>query len=259
MILTKSQCEQFRSNKTVNPLTGRTISKGKITYLKLTQACEDKKSPSPKIILDHKAPPMGPMIHWRLNAEVPTEERNNMLKFLKYIQATTKELEENNEQISKLFLEDMIDILKEGASLFADKGGYVKLINKLIEQLKTLKLSNRVYNDVPKATIVAYLEVKPSRKFIRGRVLRCYSLWKSIMNLIEGTLLTKKIQTHASRQQLDNVLEQKEYLDYVIKHKIFTYDDIWKNTFPNDKAYDTLKVKYEEYIKLYKEIKAKAV
>jgi enamine deaminase RidA (YjgF/YER057c/UK114 family) len=57
---------------------------------------------------------------------------------------------------------------------------------------------------------------------------------------------------------IKNIVSDKVYLDYVIKHRIFTYDDIYKNTFPSEKAFDELQDTYKEWVKLYKNIKGKS-
>ena len=67
-----------------------------------------------------------------------------------------------------------------------------------------------------------------------------------------------KILSHISIGKLKVWSEKKKYLDFVIKTKIFTYDDIYKRTFPNDKIFDELKELHKEYAKVYKKEKGKS-
>ena len=41
MNINKAQCEAFRKNPSINPLTGREIQVGKVTHQKLVKACEE--------------------------------------------------------------------------------------------------------------------------------------------------------------------------------------------------------------------------
>ena len=257
MNLTKSQCEEFRKNPSVNPLTGRTIQVGNVTHKKLAKACEGKgKSPN-TYIPDRPAPPMGPMIHWNYNIDVPGEGRNNLVKFGNYIKERVKELKDSTEPYSLLELTDFQRILEEAKDQFDGKTIYVEKFDKVLEKVKEL-LKGKIIDDKPKATIVAHLEIKPSRTFIRGRVLRCYRLWESSMDTMKSALESKSIYAHEPREHIANLVDQKAYLDYLVKHKIFSREDIYDRTFKTDKPYDELKETFAEYSKLYKQIKGKS-
>jgi hypothetical protein len=71
------------------------------------------------------------------------------------------------------------------------------------------------------------------------------------MSGFEESLGEKKIITHIGQMEMRNTLQKKVYLDYLIKHKIFTHDDIYKNTFKSDRVFDELKEKFAQYRKLY--------
>jgi hypothetical protein len=258
MILSKSQCDKFKSDPSINPLTGRTIHQGKITYIKLTKACntEDKIKTPIKSIKINRIPPMGPMIDWQFNTETPDDEENNLIEFHDFID----EIIENKHKykFTKMEIDDYIDIITIGKNYFKNEKDYFEAFSELLEKLNQIKRTSKLINDIPKPTTIAHMQIRPSKMYIRGRVLRCFQLWKSAYDSINGALLTQKISTHVSKLQMKNVLEQKKYLDYLIKHKIFSHDDIYKNTFPNDKVYNELKDKYEEYVVLYKKLKGKS-
>jgi len=50
------------------------------------------------------------------------------------------------------------------------------------------------------------------------------------------------------------ISKRKAFVDYLIKHKIFSKEDIYTKVFPSEKAFDNLKKKFADYKKLYKEV-----
>ena len=258
MNLTKSQCEEFRKNPSVNPLTGRTIQVGNVTHKKLAKACEGKgKSPNTPIP-DRPAPPMGPMIHWRYDVKGHDDEFNNMVDFGNFIKKRINTLGEENGQLSFMELEDLNNIIEHSKKHFDDEPKYIQRLDKMKSKVQELMKKPTVLHDQPNATIVAHLEIKPSRTFIRGNVLRCYQLWKLSISTMRGALKNKSIYAHEPKEHIANLVEQKAYLDYLIKHKIFSREDIYDRTFKTDKPYEELKETFAEYSKLYKQVKGKS-
>lgn len=237
MELTKEQCEEFFTKPDVNPLTGRKIEVGKPTYQKILKAC------------DLPIPPMGPFIHPFYNAKNPIDDQKNMLMFLKFIQPEVKILEDQD-IVSLFYVNDLISILKEANKVFYFKPSYIGSINKLIDRLKEVK--KRAIHDLPTYDIVVDKEIKPSRYFVRGVVLRCYELFSNNMHLIDYGINENKFNITVGLGLIKDILRHKKYLDHIIKLRIFSHDDIYKHTFPNDKVYDELKSKYKVYEKLYK-------
>jgi hypothetical protein len=273
MEVTKIQCDQFRKNPSINPLTGRSIHKGKITHQRLTKACENSttmKTPSPIIRSDYQVPPMGPMIHFQFKAKSSNYDevtRKNIIQFLNYFQSRLTVIR-NSTKISLMEINDIKNLLVNISNWLNNiPEGMLRNISKLYNgSLKQLELIKDIendntkskINDLPKHNIVADIEVKPNRYFIRGRVLWCFDFYNSTLDSIDTAIIKQEIHETISRGQLKHVLSEKQYLDYLISKKIFTHDDIYKNTFPNDKVYSELKDKYEEYAVLYKKLKGKS-
>ena len=57
---------------------------------------------------------------------------------------------------------------------------------------------------------------------------------------------------------MKNIIEKKQFLDYLIKHKIFSHEDIYARTFKTDRPYEELKEKFAEYKVLYKKLRGKS-
>ena len=259
MNISRRQCEEFRANPTVNPLTGRVIQVGKVRHRELSAACA-KYLPGASVSSkgnDYQIPPMGPMIHWRMDGEIGVY--NNMIDFLKFIQPTVKELEQGTGPISKMWLDELHDILVEAKDVFHGKPAYVKTIDKILGRLETIRRSRPTIDDLPKINVIAEIDVKPKRVFIRGRVLRGYSLYDGALRAIEESLHIGYIRKHVGIGQIKDVLRYKTYCDYLIKHKIFSHDDIYKRVYPGENAFDELKKKYTEYRKLYKQEKGESM
>lgn len=252
MNLTTSQCEAFKKQPSINPLTGRHIQQGKVTYKKLVKACQGKVK-SPKSSPRNNAPPMGPMIHWRYNIKIPDDEADNMIEFHNFIDDRIEE--HSSKPLTLMELNDWLTILKYGVAIFKNDKEYRDAMIHLMEKLQAIAKKDKLIDDLPSYTIVSDLEIKASRTFIRGNVLRCFRLWESTMNTMKSSLMSKNIHAHEPRGHVANLIKQKDYLDYLIKHKIFSYDDIYKHTFKTDHPYQKLKDTFAEYSKLYKKIK----
>lgn len=119
--------------------------------------------------------------------------------------------------------------------------------------------SHITIEDEPKNRVIAEVELKPHRVSIRGRVLRAYDLYNDTLLAINSSLSSGFVNYYVSSGQVRDVCRYKVYLDYLIKHKIFSHDDIYKNTFKNDNVYYELKEKYAEYRKLYKKEKGQSI
>jgi hypothetical protein len=255
MIVTKKQCQEFKSNPSVNPLTGRSIHIGKITHQNLLKACNDtpKKVESPK---NYKIPPMGPMIHWDYNADDLKEKANNFIKFFNYIDKRIGEILEEK-LVSEMELNEIIGILKEGKERFDDKS-HLDIVEELFDDIKSIKKSRKIIHDLPKETVVNLMHVRSNRLSIRANIVWIYGLYEEAISTMKAALQNRKIITMWDSGHIKNILSDKVYLDYVIKHRIFTYDDIYKNTFPSEKAFEELQKTYKEWVKLYKDIKGKS-
>jgi hypothetical protein len=232
--ITESQCQEFLRNPVVNPLTGRKIEKGKATYEKLMNEC----------LKTIDAVPMGPMIHWRWNAENPMMEKKNIIKFYNFIE----ERYEKNKIDNLMECNEYIEILNYAKDFFDSKGENKKMVLKMIDKLKKLKTKEPIDN-VPQYHVIVNMEVKPSRVFNRGQVLRCYDLYYSTKRDMLSSIKLRKITSRVFEGDIDNILSTKKYLDYLIEKKIFRYEDIYGKVFHNDKCFDELVKIFEEYKK----------
>jgi hypothetical protein len=265
--VTPQLCEEFLKNPTINPITGRRIEKGKVTYNKLMKACQKKSPSSTKTLMpspkSYKIPEMGPMIHWIYNANDMNERRKNMSEFLKFIQAKVKVYEGNQDVLSRMQIEEFKEILEDALGLFSHDRRYSGGIMGLLTKVKNLLATRTFIDDRPKYNIISDIEIKPSRRFIRGRILEIYSYYNSDKKIMIEEMNSDDVQFRASKfrvtkGRIRDICETKQYLDYVIQHKIFTYDDIYKNTFPNESIFEELKELHKEYAKVYKRVKGKS-
>jgi len=258
MNINKAQCEAFRKNPSINPLTGREIQVGKVTHQKLVKACEEAGKRTSKSPPNRSAPPMGPMIHWEYDVQGVDDKRDNAVDFANYIRKRIKELKASTSVLSKFELVDMKNIIDGIKEHLDDEPTYIEKLDQMKEKLDELLKRDTVINDVPSYAVVAHLEVKPSRVFIRGRVLYCYRLWESAMSDMDASIETNTIFAHVGPAHMKNLIEQKHYVDYIIKHKIFSHEDIYKRTFKTDRPYEELKEKFAEYKVLFKKLDGKS-
>jgi hypothetical protein len=255
-------CEEFLKNPTINPITGRRIEKGKVTYNKLMKECHKKSQSSTistiKSLKSYKIPEMGPMIHWNYNADNRNERLKNMSEFLKFIQAKVINFQENTDSLSRMQIEEFKEIVEDALGLFSHIPKYINGVQNLLNKIKNLLATRILIDDRPKYNIVSDIEIKPSRRFIRGRILEIYSLYESTKETMLGAIENNYVRIHVSLGEIKVWSEHKKYLDYVIKHNIFTYDDIYKNTFPHENIFEELKELFPKYAKVYKSVKGKS-
>lgn len=251
MEVTKKQCQEFREKPTINPLTGRKIEENKGTYLKLKEACK-KYQP--------QAPPMGPMIHWRYSSEPAVEEENNMIDILTYYDEERLPYLEKQEEVSKMEINEIIDIIKAGKSMFRGDLDNEPAANHVLSIAKKIKKEKKLIDDVPTYKVINECreEVKPERLHMRGIVLGIWSRLTSDMRTMKSSLKTKKINILILPADIYNTVNDKKYLDYLIENKIFTYDDIYKRTFESEKDFVELQDLFKKYSELYKQLKGKS-
>lgn len=256
MNLTKEDCQKFLRNPTINPLTGRKIQVGKITHLTLMKECRKespkKSPPSANSRKHYVAPPMGPMIHWEVYGQ--DKEESNMIVFLNYFVKRLKEIDKA-ESISLMEITEISDILKEAHSMFEADPNTVSGILKLRGVIKGFsKRKDKIINDEPKYHLLksVWKEIKPERIKIRGQIAFIYSSLTNTLEDMKYMVKNKKITSMITGGKINALVKDKEYIDYVIKHNIFSYDDMYKNTFPSESVFQELGEVYKEYVQLYK-------
>jgi hypothetical protein len=248
MSLTKKHCEEFLKNPSINPKTGRKIAIGKVTHKQLMEDCKS-------IMKRDKAPPMGPMMHWEMRTNGTV--LNNLVTFANYVEKRIHELS-RQKIVSKMELEDLENIMYIAKQEFSGKPKYVAFCTEQIEKLKKIQNEQNVIDDVPKPKIVGKTEVHVDRDDNRREV---YAIWNQVrknLMYMDETIQTKKIDITIAKGFIRDLMLGKKYLDYLIAHNIFTYDDIYKKTFTSEKVFEELAIKYQLYKKIYKEIKGES-
>jgi hypothetical protein len=249
MNITSKQCEEFKKNPKVNPLTGRKISIGKITHQKLNKACNGS-----YVATKHVAPPMGPMMHWRMN----NDEDTDMLKFLTHIKNRMMTIDKNTDSLSALELHEFIDIFKEAHQIYSTKPKILDGIKKLYSRVNYFLRNRTIIEDRPKSKIIYDRELKSDRYSIRESILGIYSRYNSSLRTIENAIKTQTIFETLDSGVIRDLKAETKYFDYLIKHNIFSYDDIYKHTFKSEKVFDELAEEYKKYREIFKKVKGRS-
>jgi hypothetical protein len=253
--ITKTQCKEFLSNPSINPLTGRKIEIGKVTHQKLLKLCNKSDTiEKPK----STAPPMGPIMHYRMNSQTKSEDQNNLIDMGAFIEERLKKLEKQS-SISSLEIWDFEDILKEAKLMFRGEDEYIEYFDGLMKQVhKLVKTKTQISDGPSKSVVVEGYTVYPHRYKVRDEVLSVWSGCKTALETIENSLRKQQIYVNVRSGTIRDIIKGKKFLDYLIAHNIFTYDDIYKRTFISEKVFDELQEKYKKYRELYKKVKGKS-
>ena len=254
MNLTWEQCQEFWLTPDVNPLTGRKIEIGKATHAKLVKAC--KRSPPPRVPLPMKprAPPMGPMIHWRIERR---KEQENMAKFMNHIKNRLVDINKSDEPLSMMEMDEFKDICKFAKDIFEGNTKALEFIGNLEFNINNFMKERKHWDDRPPYRIVGDFEVFPHRYKNRENILQLLSIYTKTKKRIDYVIEHNEASVDISKGLIDDLKEGKQYMDYLIDHHIFTYDDLYKNTFESDKVFDELAVRYEKFREIYDKLKGK--
>ncbi len=257
----KKLCKKFKDDRTVNPATGRKIKEGGPTYKDLMNKCA-KYFVEPKDAPQHPLP-MGPFMIFDIEKEYKVytvkDFEKQMVPMINFISDRLKETNKL-ECYSKFEFDDFSKQLKSmlrwiNNSFISTDKKYIKYTNackKLQKDIETIKTRNYEYDDTPKYAIVENIEVKPDRYFLRHKVNFLFSLYQTAFETMKIALHNNEITFIVG---ISDIINDKKYLDYLIKHKIFSYDDIYKNTFPSENVFEELKEIYKKYMVLYNQVK----
>lgn len=254
MNLSKKQCDEFMRNPRKNPLTGRIIQIGKVTHTKLKKACGQTLDPN------RKAPPMGPIMHWRIGAKNENDRLRNLIKMANFIEEELDKMETKN-IISEMQIVEFKDFLKFMSKVFANDEAYEKYIEffqMLLKRIKELEESKIMLDDWPRYTVIEANPVYPQRFKTREEVLAIWGIYTSTLETIEDAIVTGKVFFAVPKGTIKDLLKDKKYLDYLIEHKVFSYDDIYKRVFKSEKVFDELAMKYKKYREIYKKVKGRS-
>ncbi len=260
----KKLCKKFKDDRTINPATGRKIKEGGPTYKELMNKCA-KYFVEPKDAPSHPLP-MGPFMLYSIEKERKVYSMIDIAKqiipTLKHIQSALRSYK-NKESYSKFDMDDHEKTLKSIkrwlSSLYAleipKREQIIEGCDALLKDVQNFRKTLYEYDDTPKYAVVEDMEVKPDRFFLRNQVVRCFSLYKDTKEVMDIALKNNNITIYVSRGDLRDILDDKKYLDYLIKHKIFSHDDIYVNTFPHENVFEELKELHKKYMILYEKTK----
>jgi len=260
--ITKEQCDKFKSTPTVNPLTGRKIAIGKVTHAKLTKLCNTATTkPKPKSTKKTKnvyIPPLGPMMHWSIDGIYGNgQDQKNAYEFIKFLKEKYFELKDNNvREISKSEILDYIEMSDDLSNMDRLSTQLNQYSASLREKFKELKKTMKLINDQPKHDVFEYngravMEIRPSRTFNRAQVADVYNFYMQIMKSLKSEILKKTNTVIPRSHVLGDQKRHKAYLDHLIKLNVFSYDDIYKHTFKNEKFPEELEALYKRYLDKY--------
>lgn len=255
MQLTKLQCDAFINNPTINPITNKKIKLGKSTHSMLMKSCRAQQmgGSSPK------APPMGPIIHWKMNASTPDQEQDNLREMLEHMQGRLELWQENeNMVISRMEYNEFVEIIKKAKAIYQKEGedDYVEYCDNFLDELKGLK-KREFKEDEPKPDVYLSHEIKPSRLANRFKILTFYMNYESVKGLMNASLKAKEIHVE-SMNTIATFEKEKKVIDHMISLGIFTKDDIYKKTYKSEKWLEELQTLYKKYAELYKKVKGKS-
>lgn len=260
----KKLCKKFKDDRTINPATGRKIKEGGPTYKELMNKCA-KYFVEPKDAPSHPLP-MGPFMLYSIEKERKVYSMIDIAKqiipTLKHIQISLRSYK-NKESYSKFDMDDHEKTLKSIkrwlSSLYAleipKREQIIEGCDALLKDVQNFRKTLHEYDDTPKYAVVEDMEVKPDRFFLRNQVIHCFTLYKNCYKTIDISIKTNEISSHIGTKYINIVINTKKYLDYLIKHKIFSHDDIYVNTFPNENVFEELKELHKKYMILYEKTK----
>lgn len=253
MDLTRQQCEMFKKNPKINPLTGRTIEIGKSTHQELMQACERFEMKTGKNSPGSYVPSIGPMIHWNQG-----DADENMSEFVEYIDEKTQQYAATTKSLSKMEIEEMYDILEIAKKQYDHDKDYVKYVNDVKKQVDGVVKKSQLFDDVPKNEIYEDMRIKSNRVYNRAQVLDIFNSYSTIKKILSTVVNKQDIKYDILPGEIKIQKSHKKYLDRLIELKIFTKDDIYKKVFKNEKWLEEIEDLWGEYTVLYKKVKGKS-
>ncbi len=257
VVLTKEQCLQFLANETINPLTGREIEIGKTTHKQLKKLCNDTEksfSKSPSFKNDYEIPPMGPILYWEGVQVTDKEKQKKILKLLSHVEKRMDILKNSNNKFSKLEFTEFKDIVKEAQKIFDGNEKYSKLLINTSNELKELEKTKEFVNDIPKEKKVNGFKVHKDRIEMRETIHYIMKRYKDISEDVVQGINKNNARLSIGKTDIKEIIDGKKYIDYLIKHNIFAYDDIYgeNKVFENEYIFNTLEENYKIYRIMHK-------
>jgi hypothetical protein len=198
-----------------------------------------------------QAPPMGPVLHWKVGVmNHPSKEEgiewDNTVKMAQYIIERVAKLEKSKTaKLSKLELVDLKDFARWAVDEYEDP--LMDELNKVIPIIDTLLQSKRVVDDsMKKEVYIGGIIVEKGRFANRRLLLGIYiSTLKTTQRLLFAAK-DKSYDTPLTEDMYKLRLQDRDYVEYLIDHHIFRKSDI-KKALPTDifKEFDKFKNAYQ--------------
>ena len=214
-------------------------------------------------------PPMGPLIHpeYIENAEYAYDafkkknilliNHNAIFKYV-YMQRFPQLLQSTNVVLSKMEIEDLLVLSDIARKYLKDRMYINEFVNKSAIQtrnaIKNLYVQSPKINDSPLRKKIGVHEVSPYRYEIRITITKIFSRIRDLMHEMKLSIKNKEFAFLITEQQIKNILLDKNYLDEIIRLKIFTYSDLYSNVFATDKVFSHIVTIYNEYYLLYSKL-----
>ena len=269
--INKTQCDEFNKNPNINPLTGRKIEIGKSTHAKLVKLCSSVKKTSGKMLV---TPPMGPYMQPYYDNQMGSNVIvKRVYKCIQFYNKRIIELEKL-ESSSLMEVDDTISSLKYFKKLFNHEihrvlpgdswkhkhhDKFEKAVDSLIIEYEKLKKLDNIVNDLPIPKVIDYdFEIYSNRFKIRKCVMHIYDLYEMVFSSSISGINNKDKITESGESVQGRICQvlglKRDYLNYLVEHKIFTEEDILE-TFDDDSKFSKLVGLYNQFAEKYKKQK----
>lgn len=204
--------------------------------------------PKPK---RYQPPDIGPVIYFNYKDYEEKTERKNISVLIDYIGDKIDEMYDSKIPLSRMEIEEYIQTLKD----MIDEGSRNEdIMKKYIEYLQDLLNEDReIVDDVLKAPIrvTSVYIISPQRAHNRRMVAGIFNSLQTDYGRLQG--LIKHKDYYQDHGNVSFTLEGKQFIDALIRHKIFRREDIYGKVFKSPREFTKLKRLRERWLKMKKE------
>jgi hypothetical protein len=215
-------------------------------------------------------PPMGPLIHpdFIKNFEISTNKikkneqlKDNYIEFYTYLyEDRIPKLISKEAPLNLIELDDLLELSKIVTKEFQDMNlidqDDIKEIKILENQLKEVFRNNEVIDNRPSKKNIGSFIIEPLRYKNRLQLVSLYNTIvekKKKMEVV--TKKSKNFNDLITDSLIVRLLLGKRYVDELIRLKIFSHDDLYKNMFENENVFEELEELHKKYMEAYKKSK----
>ncbi len=256
--------------KIYNPKTKRCINDTPTNRKKLGLNVKSKSVSSKKNSSHHNSiPPMGPLIHPEFikthDIDIDSKKKLKQLK-KNYIQMYNylyddriPKILDNEEPLSLMEKNDLLElsniVSKELQEINLLDNDNIKIIREVENKLKDIFKKGNVINDQPIKRKCGNWYIEPLRYKNRLQLLNIYDIIRDTIAGLEGSIKSNHFQFLTTHQEIDSTIRYKDYIDELIRLKVFTHDDLYKNMFESENVFDELAELHKKYFEAYKKTK----